>query len=46
MKVAGIVRKLLHAIHGMLSTGTPFDGTRFYALRPTNLHLRQAAISW
>jgi hypothetical protein len=26
------VRKLLHAIHGMLRTRTPFDGTRFYVL--------------
>jgi len=29
-KVA-VMRKLLHAIHGMLSNGTNFDGTKFYA---------------
>ena len=28
-KVA-VMRKLLHAIHGMLATGTNFDGARFY----------------
>jgi transposase len=26
------VRKLLHAIHGMLKAKTKFDGTRFYTL--------------
>lgn len=31
--VVAVMRKLLHAIHGMLKTGTPFDGTRFRALR-------------
>jgi len=30
--LCAVMRKLLHAIHGMLSTGTPFDGTRFYTL--------------
>ena len=30
--LCAVMRKLLHAIHGMLSTGTPFDGSRFYAL--------------
>ena len=30
--LCAVMRKLLHAIHGMLSTGTPFDGTRFYRL--------------
>lgn len=29
-KVA-VMRKLLHAIHGMLKNGTTFDGTKFYA---------------
>ena len=29
-KVA-IMRKLLHAIHGMITTGTNFDGAKFYA---------------
>ncbi len=29
-KVA-VMRKLLHAIHGMLRNGTNFDGTKFYA---------------
>ena len=29
-KVA-VMRKLLHAIHGMLKHGTSFDGTKFYA---------------
>lgn len=28
--VCAVMRKLLHAIHGMLKTGKPFDGQRFY----------------
>lgn len=28
--LCAVMRKLLHAIHGMLSHGTDFDGTRFY----------------
>jgi hypothetical protein len=27
------LRKLLHAIHGMLKHDKPFDNTRFYAIR-------------
>lgn len=30
--VCAVMRKLLHAIHGMLKTGKPFDGQRFYVL--------------
>lgn len=30
--VVAVMRKLLHAIHGMLRTRTPFDGSRFRAL--------------
>ena len=29
--VCAVMRKLLHAIHGMLSTQTDFDGSRFYS---------------
>ena len=29
--VCAVMRKLLHAIHGMLKTGKSFDGERFYA---------------
>ncbi|NEV65421.1 transposase, partial [Thiorhodococcus minor] len=29
--VCAVMRKLLHAIHGMLKTQQPFDGTRFSA---------------
>ena len=28
--LCAVMRKLLHAIHGMLKTGHPFDNTRFY----------------
>ncbi|MFI3156570.1 MAG: hypothetical protein QX199_10470 [Methylococcaceae bacterium] len=28
--VCAVMRKLLHAIHGMLKTKKEFDGTRFY----------------
>jgi len=30
--VCAIMRKLLHAIHGMLKKDEPFDNTRFYAI--------------
>jgi transposase len=30
--VCAVMRKLLHAIHGMLKAKTEFDGTRFYAM--------------
>ena len=30
--VCAVMRKLLHAIHGMLRTNKEFDGSRFYAL--------------
>jgi transposase len=30
--VCAVMRKLLHAIHGMLKTQKPFDGQRFYVL--------------
>lgn len=30
--VVAVMRKLLHAIHGMLRTGTDFDGAKFYAM--------------
>lgn len=30
--VCAVMRKLLHAIHGMLSNNQPFDNSRFYAL--------------
>jgi transposase len=33
--VCAVMRKLLHAIHGMLKTGKPFDGQRFYVLPKT-----------
>jgi len=29
---AAVMRKLLHAIHGMLRTNKEFDGARFYTL--------------
>lgn len=31
--VCAVMRKLLHAIHGMLKTQTPFDGQRVYVLQ-------------
>jgi transposase len=34
--VCAIMRKLLHAIHGMLKHNEPFDNTRFYAI-PTSI---------
>jgi transposase len=30
--VCAVMRKLLHAIHGMLKNNEPFDNTRFYAI--------------
>lgn len=30
--IVAVMRKLLHAIHGMFRTGTNFDGEKFYAL--------------
>jgi transposase len=30
--VCAVMRKLLHAIHGMLKDNTLFDNTRFYAI--------------
>jgi transposase len=30
--VCAVMRKLLHALHGMLTNNQPFDNTRFYAL--------------
>jgi transposase len=33
--VCAVMRKLLHAIHGMLKSRQPFDGSRFYTLAAT-----------
>lgn len=33
--ICAVMRKLLHAIHGMLKHRQPFDGSRFYALEAT-----------
>ncbi|MBK1716349.1 transposase [Thiocystis violacea] len=30
--ICAVMRQLLHAIHGLLKTGKPFDGPRFYVL--------------
>ncbi|MDP3333654.1 MAG: hypothetical protein Q8Q40_05545 [Methylococcaceae bacterium] len=30
--VCAVMRKLLHAIHGMLKHDQPFDNTRFYTI--------------
>lgn len=30
--ICAVMRKMLHAIHGMLKNNQPFDGSRFYAL--------------
>ena len=32
--IVAVMRKLLHAIHGMFRTRKLFDGQKFYALRP------------
>lgn len=34
--VVAVMRKLLHSIHGMLRTGTDFDGEKFYAMGSEN----------
>jgi transposase len=34
--VCAVMRKLLHAIHGMLKHNKPFDNTRFYAIPECN----------
>jgi len=34
--LCAVMRKLLHAIHGMLKSGKPFDGTRFYVISAAN----------
>ena len=34
--VCAIMRKLLHATHGMLKKDEPFDNTRFYAIPECN----------
>jgi hypothetical protein len=31
-RLCAVMRKLLHAIHGMLKHDKPFDNTRFYAI--------------
>ena len=31
--IVAVMRKLLHAIHGMLRTGTDFEGEKFYAIK-------------
>lgn len=33
--ICAVMRKLLHAMHGMLKSGQPFDGTKFYAAPAT-----------
>ena len=30
--ICAVMRKLLHAIYGILKTGQPFDGTKFYII--------------
>ena len=35
--VCAVMRKLLHAIHGMLKHDQPFDNTRFYAIPVPNV---------
>ena len=34
--ICAVMRKLLHAIHGMLKSRTQFDNTRFYAMEPSD----------
>jgi transposase len=36
--VCAVMRKLLHAIHGMLKHDKPFDNTRFYAIPTISLN--------
>jgi hypothetical protein len=33
--VCAIMRKLIHAIHGMFKNNEPFDNTRFYTIPTT-----------
>ena len=42
--VCAIMRKLLHAIHGMLKHNEPFDNTRFYAIPECTESLRISKI--
>lgn len=35
--VCAVMRKLLHALHGMLTNDQPFDNTRFYAMPKENI---------
>ena len=35
--VCAVLRKLLHALHGMLTNNQPFDNTRFYAMPKENV---------
>lgn len=35
--VCAVMRKLLHALHGMLTNNQPFDNTRFYAMPTENI---------
>jgi len=30
--ICAVMRKFLHAIHGMFKTGNPFNGERFYTM--------------
>jgi len=39
--VCAVMRKLLHALHGMISNNQPFDNTRFYAI-PNKIALATA----
>ena len=34
--LCAVMRKLLHALHGMLTNNAPFDNTRFYAIPAEN----------
>ena len=35
--ICAVMRKLLHAIHGMFKDNQPFDNTRFYDLKTANI---------
>ena len=35
--VCAVMRKLIHALHGMLTNNQPFDNTRFYSIPESNL---------
>lgn len=41
--ICAVMRKLLHAIWGMLETNTPFDNKRFYKLEAEKIALGQSA---